>query len=73
MLDNVQYVDRTMWDSARMQAYMYLAPHLKKNSKLAVEDLWPLPWDVKTKKLDSVDAESLLKQGASLTKIINKE
>ena len=74
MLDNLTHVDRSLWDSARMQAYISLAPHMKRNSKIKVEDLWPLPWDPKQeKKMSQDDANSLLNIGASLTKIINKK
>jgi hypothetical protein len=38
---------RDSWERERVAAYLSVAPHLKKNSGVTADKLWPLPWDSK--------------------------
>jgi hypothetical protein len=38
---------RDSWERERVAAYLSVAPHLKKDSGVTADKLWPLPWDRK--------------------------
>ena len=42
-LDNLDFVDKNLWLTTRIQSLMYLAPWASK--KLNQEDVFELPWD----------------------------
>jgi hypothetical protein len=38
---------RDNWERDRAATWISISPHLKKNSGLTPEKIWPLPWDAK--------------------------
>ena len=38
---------RDRWECERAATWLLISPHLKKNSGLTPEKIWPLPWDLK--------------------------
>ena len=43
IIDNLQYVDRSVWESQRIVA-LYIAQKMVKQ-KIRIEDIFKLPWD----------------------------
>lgn len=73
ILDNIQYTDRSLWESQRISNFLNCQMNSKK--KLKLTDIYRLPFDENEtdEKLSKDDFEQMQKQSKALEDYINSQ
>lgn len=70
ILENIEYTDKNIWLTTRIQSLMYLQPWASK--RLKERDLFELPWDIEREQRKQDAAAEYIKNNiTSLEKFIN--
>lgn len=43
LMDNIKYLDRNLWESSRLNSFIFAKANFKNINK--IDDIFPLPWD----------------------------
>jgi len=71
ILDNIQYTDRSLWESNRINSFITCQVNSKK--KLNLTDIYRLPFDETDEQLSKEDFEQMQKQSKALEDYINSQ
>lgn len=68
--DDIQYVDYTMREMARM--ICYVTAQVQSSKKLTPQELWKLPWDIDLKSKEKAMSKKELQQQTKFEDVLNK-
>jgi hypothetical protein len=71
ILDNIQFADRSLWESQRISNFLNCQMNSKK--KLNLTDIYRLPFDETDEQLSKDDFEQMQKQSKALEDYINSQ
>lgn len=71
ILDNIQYTDRSLWESNRINSF--ITCQVKSKKKLNLTDIYRLPFDETDEQLSKDDFEQMQKQSKALEDYINSQ
>ena len=69
ILQNIQFADRNIWETTRLQCLIYAQKNCKK--KLKVTDIFSLPWDSQSAALTEDDIAELREHKDEIEALIN--
>ena len=69
ILQNIQFADRNIWETTRLQCLIYAQKNCKK--KLKVTDIFSLPWDSQKAELTESDIAELREHKDEIEALIN--
>ena len=70
ILSQIQYADRSVWETTRLQCLVYAQKNCKK--KLKASDIFTLPWDAQKAELKETDFADLKAHEKEMEALVNQ-
>ena len=69
ILSQLQYADRSVWETTRLQCLIYAQKNCKK--KLKASDIFSLPWDTEKSEITESDIKELRQHQTEIEALVN--